>query len=166
VAWRLRARRKREDESEHIAAHAHQIAIVSEGAVREKKREACGRLGEAINKLDRQPMPLTTSHQDCLAALLPASKASVEDLHAALDWQKHCRAIGLSEEATRLGLARFVLARKDSGVNERTKPLSRELTADLLGMDVSRLKAKEQELRRARPLLLERLSAYRLGAKI
>jgi hypothetical protein len=162
VAWNLRKRRKVEDESDHICAHAHGIKIVPE-ETSQKEREVYGRLGEAMNKPDRQSMFLTTAHQDPLAALLPSSKASIEDLHAAIDWQKHCRAIGLSDEATRLGLVRFVLARKDPGTQERMKPLDRELTADLLGIDVPRLKAKEQELRRMLPSLVEQLAAYGLG---
>jgi hypothetical protein len=161
VAWNLRKRRKVEDEADHISAHANGIEIVPEEVGQEI--EACGRLGEATNKPDRQSIPLTTAREDPLAALLPASRASIEDLHAAIDWQKHCRAIGLSDEATRLGLVRFVLARKDSGMHERMKPLDRELTADLLGIDVARLKAKEQELRRALPALAERLAVYGLG---
>jgi hypothetical protein len=162
VAWNLRKHRKVQDEADHISAHANGIEIVPE-EVGKKEIEACGRLGEATNKPDRQSIPLTTAREDPLAALLPASRASVEDLHAAIDWQKHCRAVGLSDEATRLGLVRFVLARKASGMHERMKPLDRELTADLLGIDVARLKAKEQELRRALPALVERLAAYGLG---
>ena len=43
------------------------------------------------------------------------------------------------------------------------KPLGRQRLAALLDLDDDRLKAREQELRRARPILMERLSAYRLG---
>ena len=159
VAWNKAKGRKLQDESDHISAHAHGIEMVPEETVR-KQCEVGGRLGGAINKHDRESRPLSKPFGDPFAALLPASRASVEDLHAALDLQKHCRAIGLSEEATRLGLARYVLAKKDPRKGERMQRLDRELVAHLLGIDVNRVKAKEQELRRALPALAERLGVY------
>jgi hypothetical protein len=169
VAWRLRAAHKREDEAEHIAAHAHKIVLVSQEEWEkepdkcEKERAGSNRLDKAINTPEERRMHLATPVNDPFAALLPSSNASVEDIHAALDWQKHCRAMGLSEDAVRLGLAKFALAKKEPGKNGRMKPLGRQRLAALLDLDGARLKAKEQELRRARPALMERLSAYGLG---
>ncbi len=161
IAWCLRARRKREDEAEHIAADKSNIVIQAESEYK-KHEEAYGRLGGAINKPEREPMYLATPVNDPFAALLPASKASVEDLHAALDWQKQCRSIGLSEGATRLGLAKIALAKKHPGANGLMRSVDRKLLADLLGIDEAHLEAKEQELRRARAALAERLSIYGL----
>jgi hypothetical protein len=158
---RPRKRRKLEDESDHISALGHGIEIVPEETL-QKQREVWSRPGTAINRPERLLMDLGTPVNDPFAALLPSSKASVEDQHAALDWQKHCRAIGLSEGATRLGLAKIALAKKEPGENERMRPVDRGLLADLLGFDEAYLKAKEQELRRARSALAERLSTYGL----
>jgi hypothetical protein len=153
VAQRLRSRRKREDEAEHISAHRHQIAIVPEEQLRESERHSYNRPGTPINRPETQVMPLPTTVDDAFAALFPSSSASLEEFHAGLDLRKQCQEIGLSEDATRLALARFAL------------PNNRHFLGELLGFDDDHLKAKEQELRRARPALAGRLSAYNLSYK-
>ena len=126
VAWNKTKARKLEDEAEYIKANANGIDLESE--LCEKKNKESGRLdrlGQAINKPDRVQMNLRTSVSDPFAALLPSSKASLEDRHAALDLEKHCREIGLSELATRLALAQFALAKKDPVEKGRVQRIDR-----------------------------------------